>query len=232
MYFNGADVGLSTNFEDIDAIEVLPDNRVLISTTGDPSVTGVSGAADEDILAFTPTTLGNNTAGSWAMYFDGSDVGLGDSNNEDVDALDVASSGSIYLSTIGLFSVTGISGDNEDVFICAPTSLGDVTACNYSSVLYFDGSTWGQSINDVDAFNLIGSGVIPTATPSNTPNQHTDTDCYFYSHNLTDCYTHRHATTTNTPTANSYYFQHANRYSNADCYFYSHIHPDKYLYAD
>ena len=122
----------------------------MISTRGNPSVPGVTGARDEDILAFTPTALGNTTSGTWAMYFDGSDVGLADNSNEDVDALDVAPNGDIYLSTIGVFSVTGVSGDDEDVFVCTPTSLGSVTACTYSSVLYFDGSTWGQTSNDVD----------------------------------------------------------------------------------
>src|SRR6185503_7478111 len=36
MYFNGVDVGLSASAENIDALEVLPDNRILISTTGSP----------------------------------------------------------------------------------------------------------------------------------------------------------------------------------------------------
>ncbi len=169
MYFNGVDVELSTSSEYIDALEVLSDGKVLISTVGTPAVTGVTSPADEDILAFTPTTLGATTSGTWALYFDGSDVGLADSSMEDVDALDVDASGNIYLSTTGVFSVTGVSGDDEDVFICAPTSLGSVTACNYFSSLYFDGSTWGLTSNDMDAFNLLDTGPIPTATPSNTP---------------------------------------------------------------
>ena len=45
MYFNGVDVGLSASAENIDALEVLPDGKVLISTTGNPVVTGVTGAA-------------------------------------------------------------------------------------------------------------------------------------------------------------------------------------------
>jgi hypothetical protein len=167
MYLDGSDVGLDTNSENVDAISLLPDGRVLISTTSSLSVPGVSGL-DEDILAFTPTTLGDVTSGTWSMYFDGSDVGLAESSNEDVDALDVDPNGAIYLSTLGDFSVTGIAGFDEDVFICSPTSLGDVTACNYSPLLYFDGSTWGQSANDVDAFELLISGTFPTATPTNT----------------------------------------------------------------
>jgi hypothetical protein len=166
MYLNGVDVGLDASTDSIDALSLLPDGRVLISTTGNPSVAGVSGAADEDLLAFTPTTLGTVTSGSWSMYFEGSDVGLSNSSNEDIDALDVGSNGAIYLSTLGDFSVTGVSGADEDVFVCSPTSLGSVTACTYSPSLYFDGSTWGLSANDVDAFELLVSG---SATPTNTP---------------------------------------------------------------
>ena len=168
MYLNGIDVGLDTSSENIDAVSLLPDGRVLISTTGNPSVPGVSGSADEDILAFTATTLGDVTSGTWAMYFDGSDVGLADSSNEDVDALDVDPNGAIYLSTTGDFSVTGVAGFDEDVFICSPSSLGSVTACAYSPNLYFDGSTWGQAANDVDAFDTVELGTFPTVTPSNT----------------------------------------------------------------
>ena len=181
MYLDGSDVGLDLSAERIDAVTVLPDERVLISTTGNPSVPGVTGN-DEDVLAFTPTTLGGVTSGSWELYFDGSDVGLADSSNEDVDALDVIN-GNIYLSTLGDFSVNGVLGADEDVLICSPTSLGSVTACNYSSSLYFDGSTWGLTGNDVDAFNFLvldppatptstgtaGPSPTPTNTPLNTP---------------------------------------------------------------
>ncbi|HSB00776.1 MAG TPA: choice-of-anchor Q domain-containing protein, partial [Anaerolineales bacterium] len=169
LYFDGSDVGLSdaTN-EKIDSLSLLPDGRLLISTTGNPVVPGVSGGRDEDVLAFTPTSLGSTTSGTWALYFDGSDVGLSETSGEDVDALDVVGA-NIYLSTQGDFSVPGLSGADEDIFVCAATSIGDVTTCNYSPNLYFDGSTWGLAANDVDAFNFLGSGPAPTAVPSNTP---------------------------------------------------------------
>ncbi len=169
MYLNGIDVGLDTNSEKIDALSLLPNGHVLLSTTGTPSLTGFSGLADEDILEFTPAILGNNTSGTWALYFDGSDVGLADSSNEDVDALDVASNGNIYLSTLGDFAASGVFGADEDVFVCSPISLRDTTACNYSPTLYFDGSIWGLSTNDVDAINLPLTGVSPTNTPTTTP---------------------------------------------------------------
>ena len=168
MYLDGSDVGLDTTAEKIDSVSLLPDGRVLVSTTGNPAVVGVIGARDEDVLAFTPTSLGDVTSGTWAMYFDGSDVGLGDSSGEDIDALDVVN-GKIYLSTADNFLVNGVAGADEDIFTCEPISLGDVTSCNYASTLYFDGSTWNLSANDVDAFNFLSIGPVPPPTPTNTP---------------------------------------------------------------
>jgi hypothetical protein len=154
MYFDGSDENLTATEESIDSIDRLSDGRLLISTTGTLSVSeGI--AYDEDVVAFTPTSLGSSTSGSWTMYFDGSDVGLGDTDNEDVDAVDVASNGKIYLSTVGDFAVNGSSGSDEDVFVCAPTSTGSSTVCSFSQSLYFNGSTWGLSSNDVDGFNFI-----------------------------------------------------------------------------
>jgi hypothetical protein len=151
-FFDGSDVGLTADSEDIDGLDFLPNGQLLISAIGSASVTGVSGQ-DEDILILTPTSLGENTAGSWAMYFDGSDVGLANTSDEDVDGLAISTSGSIYLTTVGNFSVTGISGADEDVFVCIPDSLGSDTACTFSSALSFDGSVWGLSGNDVDAID-------------------------------------------------------------------------------
>ena len=169
MYLNGVDVGLSTNSEGIDAVSLLSNGQVLISTTGSATVPGVS-AADEDILAFSPVTLGESTSGTWSLYFDGSDVSLADgSNNEDIDALEVDSFGNIYLSTLGDFLVPGASGFDEDIFVCSPSSIGINTACTYSSALYFDGSTWSQTANDVDAFNFLSLGPIQTPTATHTP---------------------------------------------------------------
>jgi hypothetical protein len=170
LYFDGSDVGLSATSEKIDSVNLLADGRILISTTGNPSVPGVSGT-DEDLLAFAPTALGDATSGTWSLYFDGSDVGLADASAEDVDAVDVDPNGSIYLSTVGAYSVPGISGADEDVFVCSPGSVGSNTACNYSATPYFDGSVWGLASNGVDAFNIVAVGPFPTATPSTTPTQ-------------------------------------------------------------
>jgi hypothetical protein len=152
LYFDGEDVGLSASAENVDAIELLSDGRVIVSTTGNFTVPGVSGQ-DRDLIAFTPTALGATTSGTWAMHFDGSDVSL-NVNAEDIDGVGIGANGDIYLSTVDAFAVPGLSGADEDVFSCTPTSLGNNTACTYSTTLAFDGSAFGLAADDVDALDL------------------------------------------------------------------------------
>jgi len=153
LYLDGEDVGLDTSAENVDAIDLLSDGRIILSTSGNPSVPGVSGVRDEDLLEFTPSSLGSTTSGTWAIYFDGSDVGLDTSSDEDVDAVGVNASGDIYLSTLGIFAVTGVSGDGADVFVCTPGSLGNTTACSFSPALFFDGSAFGITAS-MDGFDV------------------------------------------------------------------------------
>jgi hypothetical protein len=154
FFFDGSDVGLDTKGENVDAIELLSDSRLLISTEGNVSVPGIGGKQqDEDLLAFTPSSLGSNTGGSWALYFDGSAVDLA-TRDENMTGAAVAANGDIYLTTLGNFAVPGLSGAGEDVFICTPTSLGSATACSYSTTLFFDGSTQGLADNGLDAIAL------------------------------------------------------------------------------
>jgi hypothetical protein len=145
MYFDGSVFGLDAAGEDVDAVEPLANGHILISARDIVSVTGVTGE-DEDVLEFTP---GANT---WAMYFDGTDVGL-TSSSEDVDGVAFAG-GNIYLSTAGNFGVTGAAGADEDVFVFTPTTLGENTAGTFSSTLYFDGSVLGLAGNDLAAIEL------------------------------------------------------------------------------
>ena len=86
--------------------------------------------------------------GTFALYFDGSDVGLGE-NPEDIDAVSVDASGRLFLSTADTFAVPGLSGADEDVFVFNPTQLGPTTAGTYSPSLFFDGSSSGLAANDV-----------------------------------------------------------------------------------
>jgi hypothetical protein len=150
MYFEGSDVGLTTGDEDVDAFELLSDGSLIVSTTGNFSVTGASGA-DED-LARCAGTFGPATSCTWSVHFDGSDVGL--SNGEDVDAVAVAADGKVYLSTNGNFSVPGVSGGGEDVFVFKPSALGTSTTATYSTTLFLDGSTVNLGGYNVDGLDL------------------------------------------------------------------------------
>ncbi len=155
--FDGSDVGLSTTYEDVDALFFLADGTMVVSIRDAFSVTGISGQ-DEDLIRFTATSWGSTTAGTWSWYFDGSDVGLSTTSNEDVDGiwLDTAVTPYpyVYLSTLGTFSVTGISGENEDIFVFKPTALGSTTAGTYNTTLYLDGSLFSLSSYDIDAFDV------------------------------------------------------------------------------
>jgi uncharacterized protein YjiK len=208
LVLDGEDVGLDATSENIDALELLPDGNLLVSTTGSFSVPGLSGK-DEDVIELTPGVLGatstgswsmrldgsvvgleaagedvdavelhsngqllvstrdvfnvngasgededvielvNQATGTWAVYFDGTDVGLTNSS-EDVDGF-ALSGGNLYLSTAGNFAVTGVSGSDEDVFVFIPTQLGSTTAGTFSSTLFFDGSLLGLAGNDLTA---------------------------------------------------------------------------------
>jgi hypothetical protein len=154
IYLDGSDVGLTSAAEDIDAIGLMPDGQLVVSTLGNFNV-GVMGK-DEDLLRFTALSLGWHSQGSWSMHFDGSDVGLTHSA-EDVSGawLDSASS-QIYLSTSGPFSVVGSSGDGADIFICAPGSVGDQTACTFGPGLYWDGSANGLAGKAGDGIFIAG----------------------------------------------------------------------------
>ena len=152
VYFDGSDVGLTTAGEDVDAFELLSNGTIVLSTDGSATVPGVSSGA-EDLLVFTPSSLGPTTSGTYAMYFDGSDVGISTSN-ENVDAAAVDAAGRVYLSTTGNFTATGISGADEDVFVFNPTALGATTSGTFSSTLYFDGSAFGLGGNDIAAIDL------------------------------------------------------------------------------
>ena len=149
LYFDGSDVGLNTAAENVDGVELTEDGRLVFSTTGNLDAPNVD-RAGEDLLLFTPTSLGPNTAGTWEPYFDGSDVGLAGASVDAV-ALDDAD---LLLSTGDTFSAAGLNADDEDVFTFLPTSLGPRTSGVYSPGLYFDGSQHGLEANDLVAVDL------------------------------------------------------------------------------
>ena len=147
-FLDGSDVGLTTSGEDIDAIDFAPDGRLLVSVVGSFGISGASGA-DEDLVAFAATSLGAISSGTWDFYFDGSDVGLNSSSSEDVNGVWVdPETGEIYLSTLGSFGVSGVSGTGADLFICTPSQLGSTTACAFRIYWIAADFGWGGEVTD------------------------------------------------------------------------------------
>lgn len=162
LFLIGASVDLNASDENIDAISVLLDGRLVLSTSGSASLPGGVAAKDEDLLVLTPST------GAWALYFDGSDVGL-DSSNEDVDGLFIEPSTSggdpaLYFTTRDKFSVAGLSGADEDIFRFNPSQLGATTLGTFNSTLTLDGSAYGLA-GDLDGMH-IGAISVPAPVPA------------------------------------------------------------------
>ena len=178
LFLDGSAVGLTTNGEDIDALHLLQDGSILISTLGSVTVPGLSPRQDEDILKFNPNT------GDWSVYFDGSDVDL-DSSSEDVKAIAVDDSGNLYLSTVGNFTVPSSTGTDEDVSLFRFTTTGANTSGSFDSELFVDGSGIGIT-GDIRGLDLaIGfGGSLDSINSPPTPSSEFDIEIDFTDNNL------------------------------------------------
>lgn len=168
-YLDGSDVGLVTDSDDIDAILRADSGAVILSMLGSPTPPGITGAQDEDLLLFTPLQVGEVTTGTWSFYFDGSDVGLWESSEEDIQGGYIYTpTGEIYLSTKGNFDITGIiNGTGADIFICMPTALGSRTRCNFS--FFWHGSDHGMGTETIDGFEVIVDPIIAAMSLWHSP---------------------------------------------------------------
>ena len=143
-HVDGSDVGLTTSAEKIDALDVLADGRVLVSTGGTLAVPKPGGGTlksqDEDLTALTLTSVGATTSGTWALYFDGTAVpGLG---AEDVAGAHVAGpGGDIYVNITGAFNVGGVGGNGKDVLKLTPAGG------SYTVTMYWRGGNNGFNLN-------------------------------------------------------------------------------------
>jgi len=140
FYFDASDVGLDTNAEDVNSVAINPANGKLVLSTAGSGASGALSWTRQDLIEFTAGQLGANTTGTWAMYFDGSDVGLADAA-ENIDGATVRADGTIMLTTTGLFTVPGATGTSQDLLKFTPITLGDSTSGVYS--LFLDLSSVG-----------------------------------------------------------------------------------------
>lgn len=138
LYFDGSDVGLGSN--DVDGFHLQDDGTILLSIGKPQQITDLGVVDDSDVLLFTPTSIGLETAGQFSLYLDGSDIGL-TSNGEDISGLAKTDDGRLIVSTVGKVVVAGLTASKWDliVFNPAPNGYGADTAGEWS--LYVAGSS-------------------------------------------------------------------------------------------
>ena len=154
LFFDGSDVGLSQN--DVDAFHMRADGSLLLSLVNAATLVDVGPVDDSDLLIFAPTTLGANTAGTFALFFDGSDVGL-TTSAEDIDGIMELPDGRVVITTLGKAVVPGLTAQDEDALAFTPSGLGGDTAGGWS--LFFQGADIGLSATTEDVRGMVmGAG--------------------------------------------------------------------------
>jgi hypothetical protein len=153
LFLDGSDISLSAASEDIDALHLLEDGRLVFSTIGNVrDENGTLIGRQEDIFILNHTSLGENTAGTISRFVDGSDIGLtGDS--EDVKTFYLLpEDNKMFFSVVSNFDTGTIAGNSTDIFSCIYTSLGIATRCNYSTLLDLNGNSIGLNNGYIDGF--------------------------------------------------------------------------------
>lgn len=169
LFFDGSDVGLTTGGENIDAISFAPAGGLLLSVTGTAKVDSLR-AKDEDILHFHIVQSGEETIGSWELYFDGSDAGLS-LGSEDINALwSDAATNMLLLATRGNYRVPQMRGDSDDILACTTPNVGEESSCTFTRPL--DGDTIGLR-KGIDGLSLLNENAMQffTLTASSASDQ-------------------------------------------------------------
>lgn len=120
IVFDASDVGITQN---VNGFTRMPNGSILMSLAGAQNVPGLGQVMPHDIIRFSPTSLGNNTVGTFQWFLDGSDVGL-TAAGEKIDAIyfrgDINTDVALVVSLSGAAKVPWQSGgdlavDDEDL---------------------------------------------------------------------------------------------------------------------
>jgi hypothetical protein len=141
LYFNG---DLFSGTTDIDAVHILDNDNIILSTIGNATLGGLSFDIG-DLVEYNPTT---DTA---TLYFD-QDLF---SQSENIDAAFILDSGNIILSTVGDATLGGLSFEAGDLAEYNPTTD--------TATLYFDADLF-SGIENIDAVHILDSGNIVLST--------------------------------------------------------------------
>lgn len=161
---DGSDVGLTNSDAGVDAMAVSPNGKLLVSTGGPVLYNGSDIAQDEDILEFTQSAWGTITEGTWELYFDGSDVGLGDDDDKDIRGVWVDGlTGTVYFSIKETTDLAGVAVERNDIVSCGAVSLGSDTSCGGTQAVFWEGSAEGMGGFYLDGIDMGRSaGKLPT----------------------------------------------------------------------
>lgn len=138
---------------------------LLLVVSSNTNVPGVGTVADEDIVAYTPST------GTFSLYFDGSDVGL---SSLAISGLDRLANGQLLMSFTNGGTVAGLTGGpsggsvtRSDIVRFTPTSLGSTTAGSFA--FHFDGSDVGLTTTSegIDGLASLSDGSLVISTSGN-----------------------------------------------------------------
>ena len=145
LYLDGAPVGISA---DIDAVHVLANDRIVLSSTATMTLGGLT-FEDGDLVEYDPL---EDTA---ILRFDGS--ALFSSGTTNISAVHVMDDGQLLLANRFPVTLGGLSFDDSDIVLYDPVAG--------AATLYLDGSAVGLTA-DIDALHLLENGhlVLSTAT--------------------------------------------------------------------
>lgn len=140
----------SSTEEDINAVHLLPDGRLVLSTTGNATLGGLS-FGDDDLIVYDPVS------DSAKLLVDGS---VFSSSTEDIDAVYVLSDGIYLMSTVTDASIAGLSVGDDDLFTYN-SNTGEAK-------MYLDGgSVFGSSDEDINAVHVLDTGTLLISTTGN-----------------------------------------------------------------
>lgn len=168
MIFDGSDVGLSgvdVNAIYIETIDGVTIDSILMSFQQQKALSnGALSVKDSDIVRFTPSSIGADTAGAFEKVFTGESYGL-TKGHQDIDAIALSPTGCLIISTSGNNNQNNMSSKGEDLLILEDCDGSD--GFNQGPFdFYFDGSDFGlRGANG----NIWGASVDPFGDDGSSP---------------------------------------------------------------
>ena len=166
LFFDGSDVGLDA--ADIRSFAFKSENELLMSFANPVDIEGVGTVQPWQVVLFTATSLGEDTAGTFSLFFDARNEGLvsGDGNTRSayIDALEYLDDGSLLISTEGeAVATNGSAGqpvEAQDRDVLRFTFPAPNTGLPGEWSLHFEGAdVWLESsTEDIDGLAVTADG--------------------------------------------------------------------------